>query len=119
MKRTLVENGINSVFVAGTPLTIKQNLYKFENIKKLSPNEKEIKEFAKIIFDFNRGIKKKKQKLQIICKKYLKKGAETAILACTEFAVMLDKENIPKINTIDILVESTINKILKQKGVVV
>ncbi len=37
-------------------------------------------------------------------------GAETVILGCTEFAVMLGKENIPKINTIDVLVKAVVRE---------
>ena len=34
----------------------------------------------------------------------------TVILGCTEFAVMLGEGNLPKINTIDVLVEAAIRK---------
>ena len=65
------------------------------------------------IFNFNKGFKKEQQrnKVRKICKKYLKKGAEKIILGCTEFAVMLSDEKFPKINTIDILIDATINLI--------
>jgi aspartate/glutamate racemase len=42
-----------------------------------------------------------------ICDKYLDKGAESVILGCTEFAVMLGDDSL-KVNTIDVLVEATI-----------
>lgn len=114
LKKLLIKKGIKSTLIIGTPKTIKHGLYEFDGISSFRPNEKEIKQLAKTIFKFNKGINKSKQIADVkkICNKYLKKGAETIILGCTEFAVMLNKENIPKIDTIDVLVEATINKLL-------
>ena len=113
LKLYIKKKKIKSVFILGTPNTIKQGLYKFKEIKTFHPNKKETKDLTRIIFNFNKGYKKEKQieKTKLICNKYLKKGAETIILGCTEFAVMLDKENIPKVNTIDISVNSAVEKI--------
>ena len=113
LKLYVKKKKIKSVFILGTPNTIKQGLYKFKEIKTFQPNKKETKDLTRIIFNFNKGYKKEKQieKTKLICNKYLEKGAETIILGCTEFAVMLDKENIPKINTIDILVYSIVERI--------
>jgi len=38
-------------------------------------------------------------------------GAEVVILGCTEFAVMLGDENIPKINTIDVLINAVVREL--------
>jgi len=107
----LIKKNIKSVFIIGTPSTIKEGLYEFEGIKTYNPDEEEIKFLADTIFRFNNGIDKEKQKVRDICNKYLGNGAETTILGCTEFGVMLDDEKIPKINTIDVMVDSVINKL--------
>ena len=114
LKKFLIKKNIRSTLIIGTPNTIKQGLYKFESIQSFEPNEEEIKQLTTAIFNFNKGIDKyvQIQKVKKICQKYLYKGCGTIILGCTEFAVMLNEENLPKINTIDVLVETTINKFL-------
>lgn len=47
--------------------------------------------------------------------KYQEKGAETIILGCTEIGVMLKGQNIKTANSIDILVDATIKKVLEMK----
>jgi len=103
---------IKSNFIIGTPSTIKQGLYKFRDIKSFEPDEEEMKQLTISIFKFNKGTQKQEQVKNVkkICEKYLSDGAETIILGCTEFAVMLGEENIPTINTINVLVEATIRK---------
>ena len=114
LEQLLINKNIKSTFTIGTPNTIKKGLYKFKGIKSFEPNKEEIKQLTNSIFNFNKGFDKELQiqKVKKICKKYLKKGAEIVILGCTEFAVMLKEENFPKINTIDVLVEATIKKII-------
>lgn len=117
VKRFLIKNNIGHVLIIGTPNTIKKGLYKFKNIQTFEPNENEISELSNCIFNFNNGIDKQVQieKTKKICKKYLKKGAKYVILGCTEFAVMLADEKFPKIDTIDVLIESVIKKIITFK----
>ena len=116
LNKLLIKKDIKSALIIGTQNTIKQGLYRFEGIKTFEPQE--IKELTDSIFNFNKGINKQLQiqRVRKICQTYLDKGAETIILGCTEFAVMLGKENIPKINTIDVLVDATINKFLEVKN---
>jgi len=113
LKEYLIQKEIKTALIIGSPNTIKQGLYRFKNIKFFEPNEKEMKILTNAIFNFNKGVEKQKQiqRVRNICEKYLSKGAETIILGCTEFAIMLGDENLPKINTIDVLVEATIRKI--------
>lgn len=113
LKQSLSRKGTKSVFVIGTPNTIKQGLYRFEGIRTLEPSEEEIKILTDAIFNFNRGIDShaQTQKVKGICQKHLNRGAETIILGCTEFAVMLDKEPLPRINTIDVLVEAVVRRL--------
>jgi len=110
LNNILLKKGIKSTLIIGTPNTIKQGLYRFKGISSFEPNQKEIGQLSKAIFMFNKGLNKSYQvkKVRKICDKYLKKGAEIVILGCTEFAVMLNEEDIPKINTIDVLVEAAI-----------
>jgi len=118
LKKLLIRKGIRSVLVVGTPNTVKQGLYRFECIDTFEPDKKEILELTDSIFNFNRGINKQLQikRVKKICQGYLAKEAETVVLGCTEFAVMLGEEDFPKINTIDVLVEAVITKYLEVKN---
>tara|TARA_Y100000034_G_C6875837_1_gene400517 strand:- start:120 stop:779 length:660 start_codon:yes stop_codon:yes gene_type:complete len=111
-KQLKKENIVHTLIIA-TPTTINQGLFKFKGIDYIKPNKEEQKQLTNAIFNFNKGINKDLQKNKVlkICKKY---KAEKIILGCTEFGVMLNEENIKKINTIDTLVNSTINN-LKNK----
>jgi aspartate racemase len=115
MKNYLFENNISKVTVLGTHSTIKQGLYKFDELLHQDPSDNEIDSLKDNIFEFNLGNDKPEQikSVESIAKKYLEKGSEFIILACTEFGVMLENSNIPKISSIDILVESVIKKLTK------
>jgi len=117
MNKFLMKNKIQSVFILGTPNTIKKGLYRFAKIKSYEPNIRELSILTESIFNFNRGFERERQikAVKEICNKYLKKGAQTIILGCTEFAVMLGNEDFPNINSIDILVNSTIEYMGKTK----
>ena len=111
----LTKNDLSTTLVIGTPNTIRMGLYRFDGLNTFEPDDDEIKILTKSIFDFNRGINREKQikNTKKICKKYIDSGAKTVVLGCTEFAVMLgNEEDIPKINTIDILVEATIERFI-------
>lgn len=112
MRKTLIDRGIRSIVVLGTPWTIKMGLYRFKEIKEFQLTEDEIKQLYSSIHNFTIGFEKEKQRRVVkrICEKYVKMGAEAAILGCTELAVMLRRTALPTINSIDVLVEATINK---------
>ncbi len=112
LKEHLDENKIRMVTVLGTPNTIKKGLYKFDGIKYLNPSDGEIEKLSEAIFNFNKGIEKEKQAqtVKAICKKYLDEGSEAIVLGCTELAAMLANAKIAKIDTIDLLVEATIEE---------
>ena len=112
LRASLKRKRIKSALIIGTPNTIKRGLYRFKDIKYFEPNEKEMKELTSSIFNFNKGIEKQIQSLRKICEKYINYGAETIILGCTEFAILLSKEKFPTINTIDVLVDAAIEKLL-------
>jgi aspartate racemase len=116
LQNHLIKNKIKTVTVLGTPLTIKKGLYKFKGIKYQNPSAEEMKQLTETIFLFNKGVEKNKQIVTVkkICEKYLQKGAECVILGCTEFVVMLDNKKFPKIDTIDILINSTVDLLQNQ-----
>ena len=111
VKNEILSKDYKKILVLGTKNTLKQGLYTFESINTLIPSLEEQNILEKAIFNYNLGIEKDKQKKQAeeICKKYQELGIKTIILGCTEFAVMLSGLNFSKINTIDVLVEATLN----------
>lgn len=114
---TLKKENVKKVSVIGTPSTIKLELYKFEGIKYYNPNKKEMKILSEAINSFNKGVNKKQQTKNTfkIVRRCLSSGAEIVLLGCTEFAVMFNKINIPKKDTIDILVDTIIRRYKKFK----
>jgi aspartate racemase len=118
LKNLLQKNNIKSTLILGTPLLIKKGLYRYKGIKPFEPNENEIKRFTDLIFNFNRGVNKELQigKLKEICEKHMNDGAETIILGCTELSLMLENEHLPSIDTVDLLVNSTLEKFKKMKA---
>lgn len=117
VKNVLKERNGRCVLTLGTPSIVKKGLYKFKGIKSFKPNNEELKEITKAIFKFNMGEDKEKQihKVRMICKKYINQGAKTIILGCTELSLMLDNDDIDKINTIDVLVEATVKRFYVQR----
>ncbi len=113
VKNYLLKNNVKSALIIGTPATVNRGLYSFKEIKSVIPSKREQKILSEAIGNFNRGLNKEKQikKTKKICLKYLNKNVETVILGCTEFAVMLQNEKFSSINTLDVLVDSVINKL--------
>jgi aspartate racemase len=113
VEKCLKKRGIKKALVIGTPYTLRLGLYRFKGIEHISPDEKETKALSECIHFFNKGCEKSKQtdKASAICRKYLQSGAEVTIMGCTEFAVMLGKEDFSKLDTIDVLVEATMNRV--------
>src|SRR3989344_4332231 len=115
IKELLIKEKVNVCLVLGTANSIKYGLYKFEEIKTLEPNKKEEKQIADLIFNYNKGIYTNKEikNLKKVCLKYLNKGAKKINLGCTALVLMLEKEDLPKIDTIDVLVDLVIEKFLQ------
>lgn len=101
-KKTIA--GKKRVMVIGTPSTIKLGLYEFPEIEYERLTEKEMAQISGSILKFNRG---EQARISDICRKH--RGAQM-ILACTEISMMLKKENIPNISTLEILVDATADK---------
>jgi len=110
VKEKMIREGVKKVTILGTPSTIRRGLYKFDGIDYIDILDQEIDDLSAAIFRYNKGENKIVQEklVEKIARKYLDRGAETIVLGCTEFAVMLDGVNIPKIDTSDVLVEETI-----------
>ena len=117
LKQFLSRKKIKSAAIFGTPLLIKKGLYRFDKIKYFDLSTLEQRMLCNAISNFNRGFEKEKHAGTVkgLAQIYVNKGAEIIILGCTELALMLEKENLPKIDTIDILVDSTINEFLHLK----
>ncbi len=111
LKKYLVQNRVKKITVLGTSNTIKK-LYRFNNIKTIDISERDIKLLKGVIFNFNRGLDKKRQKqiFKSIIRKYLDKGSQKIILGCTELSVIA--ENKPYLtDTIDILLKAVIKNL--------
>ena len=115
IKNSLSNRDVKLITVLGTPAVIKEGLYEFRGIESLNLSDEEIGVLSKAIFNFNKGFNKEKQveTVKKIARKYLNRGSEIIVLGCTELALMLKGENIPKIETMDVLAEKTIEYFLK------
>jgi len=98
---------IKSAVVLGTPATIKGGLYKSEGVRLLDVSEADITSLSGAIFNFNRGFEKEEQVGVVlgVAEKYLSGGAEAVILGCTELSAMMKDKELPKIDTIALLVD--------------
>ena len=112
VKNYIKHNKIKSISILGTLATMNSNLYKFRGVKYIKIKDRDQELLSKSILDFNMGLNKDKQVRIVskLVKGYLEKGAKVVILGCTEIALMLEKEKIPKIDTLDLLVNSVIKK---------
>ena len=96
--------------VLGTHNTIAQGLYSFPEIEAIDISPHELNRLEDAIVNYNKGKDRDSQiqAVRSIAEKYLARGAQAIILGCTEFAVMLRDVNIPKVDTLDVLVDATI-----------
>ena len=115
--KELRKSNISQATIIGTPNTISQGLYEFQGITYQNPETKDFVTLSESISQFNRGVDKEKQRKTVleIINKCFKRGSQTIVLACTEFATMLNKERFKKINTMDLLVNSVVNKFKELK----
>jgi len=118
IKKRLIHDGIKRAVILGTPSTIRLGLYKFDGIGYINVSDQDIDQLSTSIFNYNKGKNKllQKQLVERIARKYLDKDADIIVLGCTELAVMLNDVNIPKIDTMDVLVEGTIEFIEEFEG---
>ncbi|MBI3036104.1 amino acid racemase [Candidatus Woesearchaeota archaeon] len=111
VKERLARDGVKKIAVIGTPSTISEGLYRFDGIDYVVLTEQEIDGLSSAIFKYNKGEDQETQKrfVENIARQTIGKGAEAVVLGCTEFAVMLKDSDIPKIDTLDVLVDATID----------
>ncbi len=103
----LKKKKIKTITILSTESTLKQGLFRFEGIKELRINEKEMDELKKSILARNVG--KNDNIANIIADKYRKKGSKI-ISACTEISLMLENDK-STIRTTDILIDAVLHKI--------
>lgn len=110
VNKSLERRGVRNALIIGTPNTVKRKLYGFGG-RLIEPDAEETERLAQAILNFNRGVDKEAQVeiTRTICRRHLDNGAEAVLLACTEFAVMLDGEP-QTISTIDVLVDAVMEK---------
>ena len=99
--------------ILGTPVAIKGDLFRVDNVRYFELDEEDKYQISKLIFNFNNGTEKEKQSkiAESIAKKYINRGAEIAVLGCTEISLMLKDSKIRKIDTMDILIDASLNHI--------
>lgn len=107
------KNKIKSIVILGTPVAIKGDLFRVDNVRYFELDEEDKYQISKLIFNFNNGTEKEKQSkiAESIAKKYINRGAEIAVLGCTEISLMLKDSKIRKIDTMDILIDASLNHI--------
>jgi aspartate racemase len=111
----IVKKGHRSVLVIGTNLTVRCGLYRSEKFECVEPDEKEMRLLTSAIANFTigRNVGAQTKAVRQVCVSHLSTGeVEAVLLGCTEFAVMLRGESFTRINTLDILVDATLRRIL-------
>lgn len=118
VRQKLVEKGAKKLAVLGVSSTISKGLYRFKEFEYIDLPEQLINELGPAIVKYNKGEEKDKQQqiIESISKDCLRRGADIILLACTEIAVMLKDDNLPKIDTLDVLAQSTVSEIIKLSG---
>ncbi len=112
--RTLKKKRIRSTVVIGSPGVVNGGLYKYRNIKNYNLSERDLNKITKAIFNFNKGVNKDRQSeiVKDIVARYIKKTrAKLVIAGCTEISLMLEKFNLPILNTTDVLLGATIKQL--------
>ena len=110
-----VKNRLNykqKYYLLGSSLTIKSKIFSFENIDISCPNNAELKLIDDVIFSYNKSanVCAAKKDLMKIVKKHQKEGKKF-ILGCTEISLLLEKELPDKIDTFEVMLGSTLEKL--------
>jgi aspartate racemase len=112
----LLNNSISKVVVFGTQITTKKGLFKFKEITQVTPSEEELEIISDSIFNFLCGKEKLVQinNMKRLANKYRESGFNI-LVACTELSLMLENVDLNKIDTMEILLDSTMRKITECK----
>ncbi len=113
MLNEVKNKNVKRITVFGTPNTVTSGLYRFKGVEYLNPTTVELSVLSKAIFNFNKGHEKQLQEkiASNLAHKYLEKGSEIILLACTELAVLLKNTIIPKIDSLDVMVNAVVKRI--------
>jgi len=106
----LLSRGIKTLAFLGLPVAVHEQLYYFSNMRYINLSNSELASIGGAIFDFNRGAITNKQvaELKQIARRCIAEGADVLLLGCTEVALILKDIRLPKVDTIDVLVEGAI-----------
>lgn len=115
MKKKLLELNAKKVTILATPSTISSGLYMYDEFEYENPDLSEQKRLSECVFRFNNASlnDKDKQFMQTIAKKY--KNSDVIILGCTEFALMFKGKDFSKIDSVDLMADVVVERILKEK----
>ena len=110
MQRHIEEKNIKSVSILGSQHT-SRNLLNSKNIKIIGVSNIDSEKLNELILNYNVGKEKQesKEKLSYLIKKYAKES-EAVVIACTELSTIAKESSLNFIDTMDILVQATINK---------
>ncbi|KPJ56881.1 hypothetical protein AMJ49_03660 [Parcubacteria bacterium DG_74_2] len=109
------------VGILATKKAIEKKLYNKElerrNIKLIVPDLDEQQKVTRIIYKIlngNKSEENKKELLEVI-QSLKSKGVEAVILGCTDLQLVINKDNssLPLLDTVEILVEASVSKILE------
>lgn len=96
--------------------TINSNIYSFKGIDIKLPSKTEMRIIDDLIFNYNLGKKVKKNYRQLIPLIVSSiKEKRTIILGCTELSLIFGRKLSNKLDTFDILIESTLNNLKNTK----
>jgi aspartate racemase len=116
VKDHLKKHKYKKIFIIGTPVTIKTGLFRSKEYTLLEPNLEEQELISKAIFNYSTNNNKEEQieKINSLCQSYLSKGAEVVLIACTDLSMMLSGKKLNRIDTLQLLFNSTLDKILNK-----
>ncbi len=115
--------GLKKIGLLGTRFTMQEDFYKVRlkekyDIDTVIPDEVDRQSIHKIIFDelaYSNIVKESKDKLTLIIKDLVSKGAEGIILGCTELPMIIKQEDIviPVFDTLKIHAEAAVEEALE------
>ena len=108
--RYLTDHKVSSITVAGSSRTVRQNLFTFKNRASVSLSEEDLKLLDEVILQYNSGNKERQldQVLEIVSR--YNNASNKILVGCTELSTIVASANLPIIDTMDILVDATIEK---------
>ncbi|MBN2421683.1 amino acid racemase [Candidatus Woesearchaeota archaeon] len=114
IEKQLIQQDVKKITILGTPTTIQSDVFRFNSVENNTLTDAEIQILSEAILNFLIGNNKEEQinKVNKIARKY--KDGSQVILGCTELSIMLG-HNKEFIDTMDIMVETTIMKFLEFK----